>query len=193
MRFSAGGIGGVCRVELDVQSDERGFFARLHCEHELAEHGLAARAVQTSLSYTARRGTVRGMHFQWPPANESKLVRCLRGRIFDVVVDLRADSATYGRHMAVELSGLDRAGLFIPQGVAHGFQSLEDDCEVLYQMSDFHAPALSSGVRWNDPAFAIPWPLPCELINERDARYADFDPAHFAVEVAVRGGWRRSR
>jgi dTDP-4-dehydrorhamnose 3,5-epimerase len=189
MHFAPTAIDGVFRVELDVMSDERGFFARLHCEREFEAHGLATRAVQTSLSYTARRGTVRGLHFQWPPARESKLVRCLRGRIFDVVVDLRPGSASRGRHVAVELDGARRSALAIPPGVAHGFQTLEDGCEVLYQMSDFHAPALSAGVRWNDPAFGIAWPLPCALIHQRDAAYPDYDPAQFAREVEARGGW----
>jgi dTDP-4-dehydrorhamnose 3,5-epimerase len=190
MRFAQLPLAGLFQVDLDLMEDERGFFARLHCEREFAEHGLAAHVVQTSLSYTARRGTVRGMHFQWPPARESKVVRCIRGWIFDVVIDLRPESATFGHHFAADLSATNRSALFIPAGLAHGFQTLEDECEVLYQMSDFHVPALSAGVRWNDPAFAIEWPLPCTQIHARDGAYPNFDPAAFREELAGRGGWR---
>jgi dTDP-4-dehydrorhamnose 3,5-epimerase len=189
MRFSECGLAGVLRVEADPFVDARGSFARLHCEREFGQRGLPARMVQTSLSRSSARGTVRGMHFQWPPAREGKLVRCLRGRIFDAVIDLRPSSATFGRHISMELGESAPAALFIPPGLAHGFQTLEDDCEVLYQMSDFYAPALAAGVRWNDPAFGIQWPLPCTALHERDATIADFDAARFSSEVAGRGGW----
>ena len=189
MRFSETELAGVLRVDLEPLSDERGSFARLHCEREFAERGLAGRMVQTSASHTARRGTVRGMHFQWPPARESKLVRCIRGRIFDAVIDLRPDSSSFGQHIALELSAANRVALYISPGLAHGFQTLDEDCEVLYQMGDFYASALSSGLRWNDPAFGIAWPLPCTCIHERDAAYRDFDPSRFAREVEERGGW----
>lgn len=189
MRFVDTSLPGVIRVEAEPNIDSRGSFARLHCEGELDKRGLPARMVQTSLSRTTSRGTVRGLHFQWPPALEAKLVRCLRGRIFDVVVDLRAGSPSFARHFCTELLAADLNALYIPPGFAHGFQTLEDHCEVLYQMSDFYVAELASGVRWNDPAFGIAWPLPCSAIHERDATYADFDPQRFAGELAAHGGW----
>lgn len=189
MRFTPTELAGVVRVDLEPVEDARGFFARLYCEREFAAHGLLSKVAQSSLSQTAKKGTVRGMHFQWPPAQEAKLVRCVRGCIFDAVVDLRPESSTLGRHVALELSAANRTALFIPPGFAHGFQTLEPDCEVLYQMSDFYAPDLASGVRWNDTAFGIAWPLPCVAIHERDANYPDFDAAGHAREVARRGGW----
>lgn len=189
MRFTPTELAGVVRIDLEPVEDARGFFARLYCEREFAANGLLSKVAQSSLSQTTQQGTVRGMHFQWPPVQEAKLVRCVRGRIFDAVVDLRPESATLGRHIALELSAANRTALFIPPGLAHGFQTLEPDCEVLYQMSDFYAPDLASGVRWNDPAFGISWPLPCAAIHERDANYPDFDAAGHAREVARRGGW----
>lgn len=189
MRFTECSLAGVYRVEAEPHSDVRGSFTRLHCEREFALHGLPARMVQTSLSRSTARGTVRGMHFQWPASTESKLVRCLRGRIFDAVIDLRPASATYGRHFSMELGAAEPYALFIPPGLAHGFQTLEDECEVLYQMTDFYAPELADGVRWNDSAFGIAWPLPCSALHERDASYVDFDAERFARDVAGRGGW----
>jgi dTDP-4-dehydrorhamnose 3,5-epimerase len=189
MRFRDTDFAGVVQVDVEPLSDARGSFARFHCEREFAERGMAAHLVQTSVSRTTRRGTVRGMHFQWPPAQESKLIRCIRGRIYDAVIDLRPGSASFGRYIALELSAEDCAAIYVPPGLAHGFQTLEDDCEVLYQMGDFFAPDLSSGVRWDDPAFGIAWPLPCTAIHERDAAYPDFDPVQFSRIVDDRGGW----
>jgi dTDP-4-dehydrorhamnose 3,5-epimerase len=190
MRFIETSLPGVVRVEGEPSVDARGSFVRLHCEREFSQRGLAARMVQTSLSRTASRGSVRGLHFQWPPAAEAKLVRCLRGRIFDVVIDLRPDSASFGRHFCTELPEDEPIAVYIPTGFAHGFQTLDDDCEVLYQMSDFYAADLADGVRWNDPAFGIAWPLPCTAIHERDAAYADFDPRRFATALATHGNWK---
>jgi dTDP-4-dehydrorhamnose 3,5-epimerase len=161
---------------------------RLHCEREFAAHGLPARMVQTSLSRSQRRGTVRGMHFQWPPSREGKLVRCVRGRIHDVVIDLRPDSPTYARHIVVDLAASDARALFVPAGLAHGFQSLEDDVEVLYQMTDYYEPTLAAGVRWNDPAFGIDWPIVDATLSERDAAYPDFDAEAFARQMRTRSG-----
>jgi dTDP-4-dehydrorhamnose 3,5-epimerase len=189
MRFSECSLPGVFRIDADPHRDARGSFVRLHCEDEFARHGLPGRMVQTSISRSAARGTVRGMHFQWPPAEEHKLVRCLRGRVFDVLIDLRPASRSYGRHMAVDLNADDLGALFVPPGVAHGFQTLEDDCEVIYQMTDIYVADRSGGVRWNDAAFGIAWPLPCTVIHPRDESYADFDAARFAESVARRGTW----
>ena len=189
MRFIECGLAGVFRVEAEPHADVRGSFVRLHCEREFGQRGLAGRMVQTSLSRTTAPGTVRGMHFQLPPARESKLVRCLRGRIFDAVIDLRPASATFGRHISLELNATKQDALYMPPGLAHGFQTLEADCEVLYQMTDFYAPNLARGVRWDDAAFGIAWPLPCSTLHERDASYADFDAERFALLVAEHGGW----
>lgn len=186
MRFQPLEIQGVVQVDVEAAADARGSFARLHCEREFEAHGLAQRMVQSSVSHSRRRGTVRGMHFQWPPSSEGKLVRCIRGAIFDVVIDLRPDSSTYARHVSLELTAADRRAVFIPPGLAHGFQTLEDDAEVLYQMTDFYEPALAAGVRWNDPAFGIAWPLPVTTIHERDAAYTDFDAVRFADEYGAR-------
>lgn len=169
-------IAGALLIELQRHEDERGFFARAFCEREFADAGVGVRMVQTNISWNRRRGTVRGMHFQKAPSEESKLVRCIRGRILDVLIDLRPKSSTYLRHSAVELDAESRRAVFIPHGVAHGFQTLVDDTEVLYQMSDYFNPELSAGVRWNDSYFGIRWPVNEVIIHPRDNSYPDFDP-----------------
>jgi dTDP-4-dehydrorhamnose 3,5-epimerase len=184
MRFEALELSGAALVKLERLPDERGFFARSTCAEEFRAHGLPAEFVQSSISWNRRRGTLRGMHFQWPPSREGKLVRCLRGAIHDVLLDLRPAEPTYLRHHAVVLDQENRDAVFIPSGVAHGFQTLADDSEVLYQMTDFHAPALAAGVRWNDTAFGIRWPIGDDIvIAPRDASYPDFDPRAFEVEL----------
>lgn len=182
MRFLESEIAGVFAIDIEPLSDERGFFARTFCEREFAQHGIEMRAVQSSTSFNRRRGTVRGMHFQWPPAREGKLVRCVRGAIVDVVIDLRPQSSTFMNHAAFNLDEIDRRSLYIPPGLAHGFQTLEDDTEVLYQMSDIYQAHLGTGVRWNDPAFGIRWPIEETTILERDASYPDFDATRFRSE-----------
>jgi dTDP-4-dehydrorhamnose 3,5-epimerase len=162
-------------IEPEPLPDERGFFARLWCEHEFAARGLDARLVQSSMSYNKRAGTLRGMHYQAPPHEEVKIVRCTRGSIFDVIIDLRRDSATFAKHCAVELTASNRKMLYIPGGFAHGFQTLDDDTEVMYFMSEFFVPASARGVRWNDPVFNIAWPqTDHRIITHRDATYPDF-------------------
>jgi dTDP-4-dehydrorhamnose 3,5-epimerase len=175
--FAEGTIAGAFLVEMERREDARGYFARVFCEQEFESHGLPVRMRQASVSRNARAGTVRGMHFQWPPSVEAKLVRCERGRIFDVIVDLRPASPTYLQHLAIELSMDAATMLYMPAGVAHGFQTLVDDSVVHYQMTDFYAPRLADGVRWNDPAFGIRWPLPAAVIADRDRSYPDFDRA----------------
>ncbi len=162
-------------IETRAFVDDRGAFRRLHCQKEFEAAGLPAEFVQSNLSLTRRRGSIRGMHFQKPPSKEGKLVRCVRGAIHDVIIDLRRESKTYLKHHAVTLKAGAELSLFVPSGFAHGFQTLTDDSEVLYLMSDFFAPALSDGVRWDDPAFGIDWPLPLSEISERDANYPDFN------------------
>jgi dTDP-4-dehydrorhamnose 3,5-epimerase len=189
MQFVALGIHQALLVGVERISDERGFFARTFCQREFDGAGLPQEIVQASISFNARRGTVRGMHFQWPPSHEGKLVRCVRGRLFDVLLDLRPDSPTYLRHVSVQLDEDNRSSVFIPHGVAHGFQTLSDATEVLYQMTDAYVPELAAGVRWNDPAFAIEWPTSGGIvISDRDASYPDFDRKAFESELARRSG-----
>lgn len=182
MIFTATDLAGAWVLDLDPHEDERGFFARVWCAREFAERGLEPRLVQSSLSFNQRRGTLRGMHFQAAPFEEVKLVRCTRGAIHDVIVDLRPESPTYTRHIAFELTADNRRQLYIPRGCAHGFQTLAADCEVVYQMSEFYTPDAGRGVRWNDPAFGIRWPIADPILNERDRSYPDFTPTRTAAQ-----------
>jgi len=156
-------------------TDERGFFARSWCEKEFRALGLAPRIVQCSISYNRMQGTLRGMHYQVPPFEEEKLVRCTRGSIHDVIIDLRHDSKSFGKHFGVTLTAENRTMVYIPKGFAHGFLTLEDDTEIFYQMSEFYAPECGRGVRWNDPAFGIEWPGEVRVLSEKDRSYPDFD------------------
>jgi dTDP-4-dehydrorhamnose 3,5-epimerase len=176
---------GAASIRIERRTDSRGFFARTFCTDEFAAHGLPVEFVQASISYNEHCGTVRGMHFQWPPSREGKLVRCLRGRLLDVLLDLRPDSPYYLRHLAVQLDEDSRDAVFIPHGVAHGFQTLVDRTEVLYQMTDVFAPELGAGLRWNDPALGIHWPLPGTVISERDAQWPDFERSFFEAQLAA--------
>lgn len=168
MLFHPTELSGAFVIESEPHTDERGSFARTFCRREFAAHGLVTDFVQCSLSQNHRRGTLRGLHFQRAPHAETKLVRCVTGAIFDVIVDLRPDSLTFRRHVAVELSSDNGRSLYIPAGFAHGFQALTDDATVYYQISDFYVPELSGGVRWDDPAFGIAWPFPPAMLSEKD-------------------------
>lgn len=170
-------IVGVMVVEPERSEDERGYFARTFCSREFAERGLEPSVAQCSTSFSARAGTLRGMHYQIEPHAEAKLVRCTGGAIYDVALDLRPDSSSYLRWHGVELSADTGRALFIPAGCAHGFQTLRDASEVLYQMSVAYEPAAARGVRWNDPAFGIAWPAPPasgRTMSDRDASYPDY-------------------
>ncbi len=168
MLFETTPIAGLVAVRLERQEDERGSFARLFCRDEFAAHGLATAFVQESLSVTRRAGTVRGMHFQRVPHQEVKYVRCTRGAVHDVVADLRPDSPTYLRWQAFRLEAGGSLSLYIPAGCAHGFQTIEDDCELLYQMDTPYQPAFADGFRFDDPALGIAWPHPVTVIAEKD-------------------------
>ena len=159
MRFTETTLAGAFVIDLELHSDDRGFFARTFCERELTERGLVSSIVQESISFNTLRGTVRGLHFQIAPHAETKTVRCLAGSVFDVIVDLRHDSPTYAKWYAVELSRSNRCALYIPIGFAHGFQTLEKDTELFYQISTAYAPSASRGIRWNDPGLDIDWPM----------------------------------
>ena len=177
MNFEGTRIAGVCVVEAERHADERGFFARTWDTNEFREHGLNGDLVQCSVSYNARRGTLRGLHYQVRPHEEAKLVRCTAGAIFDVAVDLRPTSPTFKSWFGVELSAENRRALYIGEGCAHGFLTLTGDAEVLYQMSEFWAPDAARGARWNDPSFGIDWPADPVVVNERDRTYPDFEVA----------------
>jgi dTDP-4-dehydrorhamnose 3,5-epimerase len=161
-------------IELQKHEDERGFFARSWCRKEFEAHGLNPRTVQCNVSFNKAKGTVRGMHYQVAPCAEAKLVRCTRGAIYDVIIDLRRESATYKQHVAEVLTSNNYTALFIPEGFAHGFQTLEDNSEVFYQMSEFYSPEHQRGLRYNDRAFRINWPIDTTVISDRDRNYEDF-------------------
>jgi dTDP-4-dehydrorhamnose 3,5-epimerase len=173
--FRATKMPAVYLVEPERRADERGFFARTWCQQEFAAHGLNPSLVQCNISYNRLKGTLRGMHYQAAPHGEAKLIRCTRGAIYDVIVDLRADSPTFKQWLAAELTADNRSMLFAPEGLAHGFQTLADDTEVFYQMSEFYHPEAARGVRWDDPAFGIRWPLPDPILSDRDRGYAVFE------------------
>lgn len=176
MKFTEMSIPGVYKVTLEPYRDERGFFARAWCRQEFEEHGLVSRIVQANVSYNKHKGTLRGMHYQVPPYGETKLVRCTRGAIYDVVVDLRPNSPTYTQWLGVELieEGLDT--LYVPEYFAHGFITLEDDTEVTYQVSEFYTPEAERGARYDDPTFNIEWPIDVQVISEKDRSWPDFQP-----------------
>ena len=167
-------------VDIDPHKDERGFFARTWCSREFEKNGLPTNFVQASISNSSKSGTVRGMHYQGPPSREGKLLRCIRGRIFDVIIDIRPKSKTFLQHESIELSAESHRTLYVPAGFAHGFQTLEDTTEVFYQMTDFHEPELAGGFRWNDPALSIDWPRPVTVISKRDRNYPDLQTAQFS-------------
>jgi dTDP-4-dehydrorhamnose 3,5-epimerase len=177
MIFKETRLKGAYEIELEPHGDERGWFARSYCWREFEARGLNPRVVQCNISSNRCRGTLRGMHYQEPPHEEAKLIRCSRGALYDVIVDLRPDSQTFLHWTSIELNaevGKPSRMLYVPEGFAHGFQTLEDDTEVFYQMSQFYAPASGGGFRWNDPAFRIDWPEAVRVISDRDRTYPDF-------------------
>ena len=174
MIFRATSLAGAYVIEAERLEDERGFFARSFCRREFEAQGLVPDLVQCNISFNRRRGTLRGLHYQAAPHEEPKLVRCTLGRVHDVIVDLRPESETFKKHLAVTLSSENRTMLYVPAGLAHGFLTLEDDSEVFYQMAQFYHPASARGVRWDDPAFGIEWPAEPTVISERDRSYPDF-------------------
>ncbi len=175
MIFSKTEIPGSAVVELQKFEDERGFFARGWCAREFAEHGLPDRVVQMNISYNRKAHTLRGFHYQLAPHGEDKLLRCIRGRVFDVMIDLREGSPTYRKFITIELSRENQKMLLVPKGCANAFLTLEDETEVTYLVSEFYAPVAERGIRWNDPAFGIPWPVERPaVISEKDASWPDF-------------------
>ncbi len=174
-------------MDIDPIYDERGFFARVRCGEEFSSRGLNSVFQQDSISFNRKKGTLRGMHYQAPPFAETKVVRCTRGAVYDVALDLRIDSPTFCHWFAVELTAENRKMLYVPAGFAHGFQTLADSCEVLYQISEAYRPAFARGVRWNDPAFQIRWPISAPILSPRDRGFPDF---HESFEAVHAGGRR---
>jgi len=171
MIFTENRLKGAFIVDLQRHQDDRGFFARTYCQREFAEHGLDPTIAQSNIAHNARKGTLRGMHFQFPPAAETKFVRCIRGAILDIIVDVRPESPTYLQHVAVELNAESGRALYIPERFAHGYQVLEDDTQTSYQMGQFYAPDLECGLRYDDPKLALSWPLPVTEISEKDSHW----------------------
>lgn len=165
---------GAYLIEIERREDARGFFARTWCQKEFAAHELCRTFVQCNTSYSKAKGTLRGMHFQRRPYAETKLVRCIKGKVYDVIIDLRPGSPTLGRWAGVTLTAEQLNMLYVPEGFVHGFLTLEDESEVFYQVSQFHAPEYESGVRYNDPAFGIQWPAPVCVISDKDRNWPDF-------------------
>lgn len=174
MKFTETKIAGAYLIEIEPRVDERGFFSRTFCTQEFAEYNLENSFDQCNVSFTAKQGTIRGMHYQLAPYTETKLVRCTKGAIFDIILDLRSDSPSFKQWVGMELNTDNHQMFYIPAGCAHGLQTLADNTEVFYQMSGFYNADAARGVRWNDPIFGIKVPLPLTLITERDASYADF-------------------
>lgn len=168
MIFTETKLSGAFVIDIEHREDNRGFFARAFCQHEFEEHGLRPTIAQANIAFNRRRGTMRGMHFQFPPAAETKLVRCTLGAILDIIVDLRPESPTYLEHVAVELTADNHRALYVPERFAHGYQVLEDGTETSYQVGEFYAPGHEGGLRFDDPRLALSWPLPVTEISEKD-------------------------
>lgn len=176
MKYTAAPLEGAFLIDLEPKGDERGFFARFFCEREFEKMGLETHFVNINNSLSVSKGTLRGMHYQLAPKSETKVVRCIRGAIYDVILDLRPDSPTFGQHFGAELSESNRRVMYVPKGFGHGFVSLEDYTEILYLVSEYYSPEHERGIRWNDPTFNIQWPFLPTVISDKDGKHANFDP-----------------
>ncbi|MDW8201018.1 MAG: dTDP-4-dehydrorhamnose 3,5-epimerase [Cyanobacteriota bacterium SKYGB_h_bin112] len=177
MLFEETKLHGAFIIDLDKKSDARGYFARGFCAKEFEEHGLKSTIAQCNISFNHKQGTLRGMHYQVAPATETKLIRCTRGAVYDVIIDLRPDSPTYLQHIGVELTSENGRALYVPEMFAHGYQTLTDDAEVMYAVSEFYTQSSERGARYNDPKFGIEWPLPVVVISDKDANWPLFENA----------------
>jgi dTDP-4-dehydrorhamnose 3,5-epimerase len=177
MIFSPTPFAGAFLIDLDKKVDERGFFARAFCVQEFGQHNLTPHICQANTSLSVHKGTLRGMHYQLAPKAETKIVRCTRGALFDIILDLRLDSSTFGQSFGAELSAENRRMIYVPKGFAHGFITLTDNTEALYFVDEFYSPENERGVRYDDTRFQIKWPAPPSVISEKDRAYPDFDPA----------------
>lgn len=181
MLFTETSLKGAFIIDLEQRQDSRGLFARTFCAQEFSAHGLKPTIAQCNLAFNYKKGTLRGMHYQVPPATEVKLVRCTNGAIYDVIIDMRPESPTYLSHIGVELTAENRRTLYVPEMFAHGYQTLTDSAEVAYQMSEFYAPDYQYGLRYDDPAFGIKWPLPVSEISDKDTCWPIFESASVGV------------
>jgi len=177
MRFTPTPIAGAFVLDLEKRSDERGFFARVWCQRELEEHGLNASFVQCNTSFSDERGTLRGLHYQTAPYGEAKLIGCTRGRVFDAIVDVRPDSPSYLQSFGIELTDENRSMVYVPEGCAHGYLTLADDCEVVYPVTQFYQPRAEAGLRWNDPVVSIAWPEIPRIVSPKDQAWPDYERA----------------
>ncbi|MEM1223320.1 MAG: dTDP-4-dehydrorhamnose 3,5-epimerase [Verrucomicrobiota bacterium] len=177
MKFSKTPLKDAWVIELEPKSDDRGYFARAFCKNEFDELGIESNVVQVNVSFNHKAGTLRGMHYQKEPAQETKIIRCTQGAIYDVIIDLRKDSPTYMQHFGIELSAQNMLKLFVPRGFGHGYLTLEDNTEARYMVSEFYTPELEAGVRYDDPVFGIEWPIPISVISEKDARWPLYNEA----------------
>ena len=183
MEFHQTPLKGAYTIELEKRGDDRGFFARLYCSDEFEQRGLLTSFVQINNSLTGKQGTLRGMHYQLAPSAEVKIVRCVSGALFDVILDIRPDSPTYGRWFGEALSAENRTMMYVPKGFAHGFLTLEPDTEAFYMVSDVYAPDLERGIRFNDPNFGIEWPMDPIEVSDKDRNWPDFDPTWHGTEL----------
>ncbi len=174
MKFEETPLAGAFVVDLEPRLDERGFFARAFCQNEFAEHGLRTTIAQANISWNASAGTLRGMHFQYPPAAETKFIRCTQGGLYDVIIDLRPESKTFGKHFGIELTASNHRALYVPERFGHGFITLADNTEATYQVGEFYTPGKEGGLRFDDPALGIDWPISPTVVSEKDANWADF-------------------
>ena len=188
MKFTETKLKGAFIVDLEPRTDDRGFFARSFCQKEFEAHGLKSLIAQSNISFNYRKGTVRGLHFQFPPAAETKFLRCSRGAIVDVIVDLRPESPTYLQHVAVELTAENRRGLYVPERFAHGYQVLEDNTETTYQVGEFYTPGAESGLRYSDPRLAIDWPLPATDMSDKDRNWPLLDEVEATIQARMTEG-----
>ena len=182
MIFTETKLKGAFIIDIERREDNRGFFARAFCQHEFADHGLKPFIAQANIAFNKTRGTLRGMHFQYPPAAETKLVRATRGAILDIIVDLRPESPTYLQHVAVELSADNHRALYVPERFAHGYQVLEDRTETSYQVGEFYTPGVEGGLMYNDPRLGLRWPLPVTVVSEKDQKFTRFDEAESEIK-----------
>jgi dTDP-4-dehydrorhamnose 3,5-epimerase len=183
MKFHSTPLKGAHTIELERRGDDRGFFARAFCKNEFEEAGLEPQFVQVNNSLSAKRGTLRGLHYQLPPKAEVKVIRCVRGALWDAIVDLRPDSPTYTRWFGAELSAENRLMMYVPKGFAHAILTLSDDTEALYLVSEFYGPDQERGLRWDDPKFKIEWPIEPSEISPKDKKWPDFDPGFHGTEL----------
>lgn len=185
MIFTETRLAGAFLIDLQADHDERGFFARAFCQREFEAAGLRPVVAQGNIAFNYTRGTIRGLHFQYPPAGETKFVRCTRGAIFDVIVDLRPESPTYLQHVAVELTADNRRGLYVPERFAHGYEVLEDHTETAYLVGEFYTPAAENGLRFDDPQLAIAWPLPAGTVSDKDKRWPPLGVAEPGIRARM--------